>query len=272
MKKKSLLILVSAWGIISLLLPLEAADADVYGKIISRGELRIGVSLHYPPLNFDGGKEGVEVMMARKLGEFLGVKVSLVSLNVSEYVTALEKNQVDMVIAGFSRNLQRGRTVWFSDPYLTVTPGVLVNNRALPQRRFGDEFEQNPINTIWDLKNLSRFTFAVKKGSSYEMLLNEQFPSMTITLIEKNEEGVALLEKGKVDAFVHDSLYLQYLYNTSAQFRGSFRLLQGGKQTEAICIGLPFGDTVLKNQVNLFIAELIRQGLIDEWLNTYNSR
>jgi polar amino acid transport system substrate-binding protein len=246
-----------------------ADAADVYGKIMKKKEIRIGVSLHYPPLNFNGGEKGVEMMMARRLGNFFGVKVVLVPLSVSEYVEAIIKGRVDVVIAGFSRNLERGAKIWFSDPYFTVSPGVLVNARILPERSFGDEFEESPVSTIWDLKMLTRLTLAVKKGSAYETLLKENFQEMARVVVSSNEEGIEALEKGKVDGFVHDSLFLQYLYSTNARFHGSYRLLQGGRQKEYLCIGLPFGDTILKNQIDLFVAELARLGLVDDWMNSF---
>ena len=79
-----------------------------------------------------------------------------------------------------------------------------------------------------------------------------------------------VLKKRKVNGFVHDSLYLEYLYNTNGSYRSSYKLLKGGKVTEKLCIGLPFGDIILKNQVDLFIAEMKRQGQITEWLKNYN--
>jgi len=250
----------------------HGAKADVYKGITANKEIRIGISKHYPPLNFKGGKSGLEMEMARELGKFLGVKVTLVKLPVAGYVSALQKGRVDIILAGFSRNLKRGRIIWFSKPYLSVTPGVLVQKNALPQRRYGDEFEERPISSIWDLKSLTRFSFAVKKGSAYEELLKEHFPNTKRVIITTNEEGMRLLKKGRVKGFVHDSLYLKYLHGASAKLRSRYRLLQGGSQTEQICIGLPFGDVVLKNQIDLFVDEMIRTGRIRSWLEKYNTK
>ncbi len=249
-----------------------ADAADIYGKIMARKEIRIGIAQHYPPLNFKGGKSGVEMEMARELGRFLGVKVKMVKLPVAEYVPALKTNRVDIIMAGFSRNLKRGKVIWFSKPYVTVTPAVLVRKNALPQQRFGDEFEERRIQTIWDLKNLRRFSFSVKRGSAYIELLREHFPNAKRVLVKNDNEGLMTLQKGVVQGFVHDSLYMKYLYGTSASLRGQYRLLSGGKQTEKLCIGLPFGDMVLKTQIDLFIDEMIRTGKINAWLTTYSAK
>ncbi len=268
------ILLIFAFGLFSLMGSVTAASSengDVYSAIMRGKQVRVGISKDYPPLNFNAGARGAEIEMIRHLGEFLGVRVELVPLEVGEYAAAIRKRRVDMVIAGFSRNLERGRLIWFSKPYITVTPGVLADSRSIPQTRFGDQFEQAPISTIWDLKRLSDFRFAVKKGSTYQRILESAFPDMPRVLVGSNEEGLELLQKGSVDGFVHDSLYLEYLFSNSAKLRSSYVLLKGGSRTENLCVGLPFGDSILKNQIDLFIDEIIRLGLMDEWLKKYSA-
>ncbi|MFC1670066.1 substrate-binding periplasmic protein [Spirochaetota bacterium] len=246
------------------------SSGEVYNKIIGRNEIRIGISKHYPPLNFNSGKKGVEMLIAKNLGKFLGVRVKLIPLNLKKYVSSIRNNNVDIIIAGLSRNLVRAKRIWFSVPYITITPGVLASKRIIPETKFSEDFEAEPIKTLWDLKRLNRFKIAVKKGSSYEYLLKIKFPSMSKVYVKTNDEGMMLLNNGKVHGFIHDSLYLQYLYRKSGKLRSRYKLLEGGKQNEKICIGLPFGDTVLKNQVDTFIDEIIRQGLINSWLEKHN--
>jgi len=268
-------ILLSFISIIFLSFTLSTFAADlnstqVYQRIIKNKVIRIGISKNYPPLNFNSGEKGLEMEMIKKLGEFLDVKVTLVPLDVQEYIPALLGQRVDIIIAGLSRNLVRARKIWFSQAYITVTPGVLARKTALPQTKFGELFEENPIRTIWDLKKLTQFSFAVKKGSSYEYLLKNHFPDMPRKFFTTNKEGLKLLQKGEVHGFVHDSLFLEYLNNSSAKISSAYTLLHGGRQVEKICIGLPFGDVILKNQIDLFIAEIVRQGYIDSWLKKFN--
>lgn len=245
--------------------------ASTYKTIMDRGSIRIGVSKHYPPLNFGSGTRGVEAEIARELGAFLGVRVAIVPLKLFDYVPALEKGEVDIVIAGLSRSLPRARKIWFSEPYLSITPAALVSRRVLPQTGFGDQFEQAPFRTIWDLKRLSGFKCAVKRGSSYVDLLESHFPGVERVLVSGNKQGFESIASGAAQGFIHDSLYLHYMHRKDAALGGSFALLSGGDRLEEICAGLPFGDAVLKNQVDIFIAELKRQGLIARWLERFNN-
>ncbi len=255
--------------------PLTGQDrpnrASTYKSIMDRGSVRIGVSKHYPPLNFGNGTRGVEAEMAREFGAFLGLKVEIVPLKLFEYVPALENGEVDIVIAGLSRSLPRARKIWFSVPYLTITPAALVSRRVLPQTGFGDQFEQAPFRTIWDLKRLNGFKCAVKRESSHVDLLEAHFPGVEQILVSGNKEGFESIASGTAQGFIHDSLYLQYMHRKDAALGGSFALLTGGDRVEEICAGLPFGDAVLKNQVDIFIAELKRQGRIARWIERFNN-
>ncbi len=271
--KKLLPVIAGALALVFAHAPLPAAgDAPgtAYDRIVEKKVIRIGVSRHYPPLNFHSGKKGVEIDMARELGRFLGVSVETVPLSLTEYVGAIESKKVDIVIAGLSRSLRRAKRIWFSEPYISITPGVLANTRAIPQTRFGDRFEQSPIRTIWDLKSISGFRFAVKEGSAYEELLENEFPDFPRTLVKTNAEGLKALKSGTVQGFVHDSLYLQQQYQMHPAYSGSYTLLQGGSRHEQLCAGLPFGDTILKNQVDIFIIEMKRLGRIGQLLEKYS--
>lgn len=250
----------------------DTAPGHAYRDIQQRKQIRIGISKNYPPLNFNAGEKGVEILMARRLGEFLGVETVLVPLNVNEYTAAITDRKVDIVIAGFSRSLQRARYIWFSEPYLSVTPGVLADNRSIPQTSYGEKFEETPIKSLWDLKRLTGMTLAVKKESIYEQIIRTDFPQFRMVLVTSNEEGLAMLAEGRVNGFIHDSLYLEYLYDASAKLRNSYALLKGGHRIERLCVGLPFGDPVLKNQVDAFILEIIRLGYIDQWLREFMTR
>lgn len=244
---------------------------DLYRSIIQRGALKIGISINYPPLNFNRGQKGVEIEMAKALAAFFGVKSVMIPLQLSEYIPALEKREVDIIVAGLSRNLHRAKKIYFSEPYLDITPAALVHKRVIPQTKFGDQFEQAPFLTVWDLSRITGFKCAVKKGSAYELLLESKFHSFEMVRVDSNDEGIENIRNGIAQGFMHDSLFLHYLYRKDATLRSNFILLSGGDIGEEICMGIPFGETVLKNQVDVFIAEMKRTRQIQKWLEQFDT-
>lgn len=247
-------------------------NGEIYTSILKSGKIRIGVSRYYPPLHNTIQKNGklhhygAEIRMAKSLGKFLGVQVETIPLDMKDYVPSLQKRQVDVLIAGLSRNLKRGKEIWFSDPYYRITPGVLVDTRILPQTNFGDEFEEDPFRTIWDLKRLPDFTYAVKRDSSYADLIKEKFPGQKIKYVSTNEEGLQLLLSNKVHGFVHDSIFLKYQYEKTPEWKNRYLLLRGGPLVEEISVGLPIGDCILKAQIDFWISEILRQNKIEDWM------
>ncbi|MDH5717614.1 MAG: transporter substrate-binding domain-containing protein [Spirochaetia bacterium] len=244
---------------------------NTFNDIIRKKEIKIGISMNYPPLNFekDNKKIGIEIEMANSLAEFLNVKPVFIPLSVDSYVNALEKKEVDVILAGLSRDLIRAKRIWFSEPYFQVTPAVFTDKKKIPQTKFGEFFEETPYKNIWDLKRKQNFIFAVKKASVYEDLIKTEFSEHRLVIVENNQQGIDSVLTGKAFGFVHDSLFLEYYMQENSKLKSGYVILKGGKRAEKICVGLPFGDIILKNQINLWVGELIRQGLIEKWLQEH---
>ncbi len=106
-------------------------EGDIYDSIRHSGKLRIGISRFYPPLNNTRKENGVlvhygaELKMGESLADFLGVKPEFISLDVPDYIPAITHRKVDVIIGGLSRNLERGKKIWFSHAYLNITPAAL---------------------------------------------------------------------------------------------------------------------------------------------------
>ena len=226
----------------------------------------------YPPLKFqaDGKDTGVEMQMAIHLADFLQVPLEYRVVEVTTSIGMLQSGQIDMIMAALSTDNSRAQKIWFSEPYLEITAAALVEKRALPQTQFGQDFEDKPIQTIWQLKQLPDFTFIVKKGTVYESMLQKEFPGKRIITVASDDEGLKALLDRRGNGYVQDSVFLEYKHIHTGSLQTSFRLLKGGNRKETIAIGLPFGASILKNQVDFWIKEAKRKGLINEWLRKFN--
>jgi polar amino acid transport system substrate-binding protein len=87
-------------------------------------ELRVGIQTDYPPLAFliDGEVAGIESELAQRVGIALNLRVRFVVLDRLELLSALEQNQVDVVMAGLSVTSERLQRVDFIEPYLDGGP------------------------------------------------------------------------------------------------------------------------------------------------------
>ncbi len=240
-------------------------------KVFQKKTITVGMTPEYRPLHYqsEGQWEGVEIEMLRSLCRFLGVECNIVERSLDRLVPELAAGKLDLVLSGLSVNLERAGEVWFSEPYLHTTPAVLIDSRKLPKTSYGEEFEGKAFRTIWDLSNVTGLTLAIKKGSSLGESLRKSLPGIELVLVADNEEGLALFKNGRVDGFVHDSLYLENYY---ARHRSAMRhvtLLSGGSVVDHLAIGLPFGNVVLKNQVDIWLSEIKRTGELERWMRQY---
>ena len=245
-----------------------ANSQSKYFTILEKKLITIGISMDYPPLHMYDKKTkrhtGIEIDMAEELAKFLDVKIKFVRLAVSDYTKAIVEKKVDIVISGMSRNLNRSKTIWFSDPYYSISPSVIIETAKLPQTEFGEYFEEDAFSTIWDLKRLSKVNLSAKRGSTHYSLFKSNFSNVTLTEVNTNKAGLATLFTGKVSGFAHDSLYLEYLVKENPSWKSRYTLLTGGTREEYLCIGVPFGDIILLRQLNTWISEIKRTGKLKE--------
>ena len=85
--------------------------------------VRIGVYNDQPPFSalVDGKYRGFEIALGEKLGkEIFGDnpgKVKFIPITASRRISALQRNEADMVIATFTPTPARAKKVDFSEPY-----------------------------------------------------------------------------------------------------------------------------------------------------------
>lgn len=83
--------------------------------------LRVGMELKWPPfetLDTSGNPDGISVMLAEELGEYLGREVEIVDMQFSALITALETDKVDIILASMSITEERQQKINFTEPYM----------------------------------------------------------------------------------------------------------------------------------------------------------
>jgi polar amino acid transport system substrate-binding protein len=94
---------------------------DVEGTLerVSGGTMRVGVSDHEPWVNLDGPQPtGVEPTIIRRFAETIDAEIHWVQGDSEELVEALERGQLDVVLAGFTRTSEHRRRVALTRPYV----------------------------------------------------------------------------------------------------------------------------------------------------------
>ena len=159
-----------------------AADPASYGSdvqaIIDRGVLKVGVKSdvlgfgYMDPLTSE--YEGMEIDLAKKLAEFLGVDVEFTTVTAATRTELLDSGDIDCVMATFTITDERKQSWDFTTPYYTDHVTVLVKDSA-------------NLKTLEDLKDK---TVGVSSGStSAKSLVKAMIENGVITGDGFNEES-----------------------------------------------------------------------------------
>ena len=95
-----------------------SADAGTLQQVLSRGELRVGITLAPPWALRDADRElkGFEVDVAQKLAADMDVGLRFVTYDAGDLIRALESDQIDLIAAGLTISPARALHVNFSRP------------------------------------------------------------------------------------------------------------------------------------------------------------
>lgn len=108
----------------------EIPDTKDIQKIQDAGVLKVGVKKNVKGFGYkeDGSYTGLEVDLAKKLADDLGVKVEYTSVTPTTRQTLLEEGKIDCVLATYTITEQRKELFDFSPAYYTGSVSVLVDD------------------------------------------------------------------------------------------------------------------------------------------------
>ncbi|AGY81782.1 MULTISPECIES: ABC transporter substrate-binding protein/permease [Carnobacterium] len=266
MRKKSFyLIVLSLVTVLSLFIPIDsvfAADTALE-DIQEKGTLVIGTSADFPPYEFHStvnGKDtivGMDISIAQKIAEDLGVELKIEDIGFDSLLPALESEKVDMVISGMSPTEERRQSVDFSDVYYTGGQNIVVR-----------ETDKEIYTNTDDLTGLK---VGVQTGSLQETLAQEQMPDSEILSLTKTTDLLLALKTNKIEAILMEKPSAEAYVGNDNQivtFDGGF-LLEEGEQGSAIAFKKDTQSLV--EVVNASLTEINEQDLIPSYLEEAGS-
>ena len=112
----------------------SAAFPEDVQKIVDRGVLRVGVKNAVLGFGFQdeltGEYTGMEISLARKIAEYLGVDVEFTAVTAATRTELLDSGDIDCVLATFTITEERRKSWDFTTPYYTDYVTVLVEDAS----------------------------------------------------------------------------------------------------------------------------------------------
>ncbi|MFZ2530873.1 MAG: transporter substrate-binding domain-containing protein [Streptococcus suis] len=228
--------------------PTELSNSDQVQAIIERGVLRVGVKQDVPNFGYknpDSGEfEGLEIDIARKIADELGVDIEFTPVTAQTRGPLLDNGQVDLVIATFTITEERKLLYNFTTPYYTDAVGFLVN-------------KDSGIKTFTDLNGK---TIGVAQGSITRTLISELADKYGIAVnfaeLGSYPELSVSLRAHRTDAFsVDQSILSGYIGSKSELMDFSFSASDYGIVTK-------LSNKDLNNYLNSLVEKWTSDGTL----------
>ncbi|MCS4640598.1 ABC transporter permease subunit [Staphylococcus aureus] len=237
--------------------PTAHAEQDqTWEKIKERGELRVGLSADYAPMEFEhtvNGKTeyaGVDIDLAKKIAKDNNLKLKIVNMSFDSLLGALKTGKIDIIISGMTSTPERKKQVDFSDSYMMTKNIMLV--------------KKDKVNEYKDIKDFNNKKVGAQKGTGQEKIAQTEIENASITSLSRLPDVILALKSGKVEgAVVEKPVAEAYLKQNPKLGISNVKFNEEEKDT---VIAVPKDSPKLLSQINKTIKEVKDKGLIDKYM------
>ncbi|HHA6588650.1 TPA: ABC transporter permease subunit [Staphylococcus aureus] len=237
--------------------PTAHAEQDqTWEKIKERGELRVGLSADYAPMEFEhtvNGKTeyaGVDIDLAKKIAKDNNLKLKIVNMSFDSLLGALKTGKIDIIISGMTSTPERKKQVDFSDSYMMTKNIMLV--------------KKDKVNEYKDIKDFNNKKVGAQKGTEQEKIAQTEIENASITSLSRLPDVILALKSGKVEgAVVEKPVAEAYLKQNPKLGISNVKFNEEEKDTVK---AVPKDSPKLLSQINKTIKEVKDKGLIDKYM------
>ncbi|NJO80352.1 MAG: transporter substrate-binding domain-containing protein [Cyanobacteria bacterium RM1_2_2] len=209
--------------------------------------------------------EGLDAQVARSLADQLGVEVEFNrSANTfDQVVKTVYQLDADLAISKLSRTLNRAKLVRFTQPYVTMRQGLLVNRLQIAQQANG----RNIAEVIRSLEG----KVGVIQGSSYVGFLQKKFPKAEIVEFPSWSAAIDAVIRGDVLATYRDELEVKKIVLSKPDAALQFQTIALTDTEDSIAIALPWDSQHLLAFVNQSLEMMQINHTADSLLQDYTN-
>lgn len=224
----------------------DGSSVSILDRVQQDKVLKVGVIDGNPPwskIGANGQPEGYDIDIAKAIADVLGVKPVFTTVDIAGRVTSLQTNQLDLVIANFTRTPQRELTIDFSPPYVIVRGAILT-------------LASSPYKTPADLNNPS-VTIATGRGGTTEKWVPAAIPNAKLVFLPGIGDLVQALNSNQADGIAHETLFAA---KQMADNPGKYSEITGTFPAEYISIGMPKGDYEWSRWIDVWVSDFSASG------------
>ena len=236
------------------------ATAGTLDRIGHDKTIRIAYRNDAPPFSYKNDKgdpAGFIVDLCRAVARHLGrqlklpdLKIDYVAVTAEDRFAAITGGKADLLCEPTTETLSRRKEVDFSIPTFVDGASLLIRSDG-PQ----------------SLKALAGQKIGVLAGTTTEQELRNTLEEAKITAevipAKTHEDGLHMLDDGKISAYFGDRGILEFLVQQSKD-PDKLLLAENYLTVEPYALALPFGDEAFRLAVDTALSHIYRSGEIDK--------
>ncbi|MCP5091874.1 MAG: amino acid ABC transporter substrate-binding protein [Gammaproteobacteria bacterium] len=245
---------------------------DTLKRVAETGEFRIGYVPDAPPLSFrdrENNVVGYSIDLCRRIASATRDELGLEQIEITftplltmeERLSAVENGDIDIECGATTVTLSRRERVDFT--LMTFITGSAVLSQ-----------KSSPINRIDDLDGAK---IAVLRGTTTEDVMRRAIEinsfNIKLKLISSHDEGMELLNAGKVAGYASDRAMLIGQVFRTANASTEYALTRSALSFEPYALMIPRGDTEFRLVADKALASLYRgagiRRLYHNWFGRY---
>ncbi len=219
-------------------------------SVIKAGELRVAMSLDYPPFGgeVDGEQAGLDIDVAAAIADKLGLKLVVVDATPVDAARMLSEGKVDAVMGGLTLDDAVSGGQAFAGAYAYTAPELLTSRPGSVT-----------------LEDLGGRPVAVQRGSTAYWALEEQYGEELLKIMPTLREALQATTNGQTEFAAGDALVAGYMLRDfpSLHFAGQLA------PTTPLGIGVskdaPKLETAVRGALDRLSASGALQTLVRKW-------
>jgi len=170
----------------------KAVAPPSFNQIVATHKLRIGtyLSTPYAMKKADGKLAGSEIDIGERLAKDMGVTPEIKLYDWEQLLPALQRGEVDIIVAGLSITPERALQVYFSNPYASSGVSIATNIKLTANFSSLDSLNKPDI------------AIGVIAGTVSEQVAHNLFAKASIKTFAEEAQAEDALVKGLLHAYV----------------------------------------------------------------------
>ena len=241
-------IALAAWFVLA---RLGGEEDETWARIQREGLMRVGMDASWPPFEFvddDGQIVGLDVELARAIGQHLSVEVELVNVGFDSLYDALYVGRFDAIVSALPYDPLLYGDVAYSISYFNAGQVLVVR------------VDEREISETNDLSGKKMGVELASEGDVLARRLQRKIEGLSLENYMAPQDVLRALKEGEVEAAVADAVSAYQFIATE----GGVQVVGNPLTDELYVVAVRLGSPLLLKAINEALVEVKEDGTLEQ--------